>query len=91
MTSIKTITAIAILSAAIATPALAQDARRTPQARAIHHHHQDSFRRAYNQSSGLYDPEFRRNREALGVAGRDHQWCSWPDCVPPWELSGNGG
>jgi hypothetical protein len=90
MTSLKAATAIAILSAAIATPALAQDARPTPQARAIHHHHhQDSFRRAYNQSSGLYDPEVRRNREALGVAGHDH--CSWADCVPPWELSGNGG
>jgi hypothetical protein len=66
MTKIKTLSAIAIISAAIATPVFAQPVRP----------HDQNFRGAYNQS----DAEFyarplsnkeRRNIEDFGFSGRD--------------------
>jgi hypothetical protein len=74
MTSIKTISAVAILATAIATPVLAQDAGvigpgsrygLTPQPGATYHHAP-----AYNMWDGS-DSEFRRNRENYGFSGRD--------------------
>ena len=93
MTNLKTLTAIAVLSAAIATPALAQDSGvlgpgsrngLTPQPGVTYHHarayhHRSSFRGAYNQWNGRYD------------RGRDSSWCSWSDCRPPWLRSAHGG
>jgi hypothetical protein len=78
MTSIKTMSAVAILTAAIATPVLAQDAAvtglgsrygLTPQPGATFHH-----ARAYNQAYHLWnvsDSEFRRNKANFGFSGRD--------------------
>jgi len=75
MTSIKTISAVAVLAAAIATPVLAQDAGvigpgsrygLTPQPGATYHHVH-----AYNMWNGS-DSEFRRNKQNYGFSGRDH-------------------
>lgn len=77
MTNFKTLTAIAIFSAAIATPVFAQDASVTApthHARAVAH---QNFRGAYNQVSGApYDnaPQTQQelmNRENFGFSGRN--------------------
>jgi hypothetical protein len=74
MTNIKTIGAVAILAAAIATPVLAQDAAvpgpgsrygLTPQPDATYHHAQ-----TYNMWNGS-GSEFRRNKANYGFSGRD--------------------
>ena len=68
MTKMKALSAVMILSAAIATPAFAQGP---------HHHSraQDQFRGAYNQLNGpVYaapDAQERRNIEDFGFSGRD--------------------
>jgi hypothetical protein len=78
MTSIKTMSAVAILAAAIATPVLAQDAGvtgpgsrygLTPQPGATYHHAQ-SYNQAYNMWNDS-DAEFRRNKQNYGFSGRD--------------------
>ena len=51
MTKFKTLSAIVVLSAVIATPVLAQDANVTAPARATTH---QNFRGAYNQSNGSF-------------------------------------
>jgi len=78
MTRIKTISAIAVLTAAIATPVLAQDDavtgpgsryRLTPQPGATYHHAQ-SCNQAYNMWNGS-DAEFRCNKHNYGLSGLD--------------------
>jgi hypothetical protein len=84
MTNLRTLSAALILSAAIVTPVLAQDAGPigpgsrdglTPQPGATYHHsrmhHRSGFRVAYNRWYGHYDPEFRRNKQNFGFSGRD--------------------
>jgi hypothetical protein len=75
MTRMKTLSAAIILSAAIATPVLAQDASlsRPHYARV---HDQSNFRGAYNQSNQTFyaqplTNEERRNLEDFGFSGRD--------------------
>jgi hypothetical protein len=58
MTKMKTLSAVIILSATVATPVFAQDAGvRRPQPRPTHHsraYDQQNFRRAYNQWNGPF-------------------------------------
>lgn len=68
MTKMKALSAVVILSAAIATPAFAQGP--------VHHGRaHDQFRGAYNQLNGpVYaapDAQERRNIEDFGFSGRD--------------------
>ena len=76
---IKLLSAIVVLSAAVATPVFAQDANvsRPHHARV---HHQENFRGSYNQSSAQSNAAFyaqpltndeRRNVEDFGFSGRD--------------------
>lgn len=82
MTSMKTLSVVIVLSAAIASPAFAAGAEGggpigpgsrnglTPQPRASVHHvayRHSSFRGAYNR----WDPEFTRNQQNYGFSGRD--------------------
>jgi len=81
MTKLKTLSAAAILAAAVATPVFAQDAGPIgpgsdrglePQPSVTYHHarayhHRSSFRGAYYR----YDSEFRQNKENFGFSGRD--------------------
>jgi hypothetical protein len=65
MTITKTLSAIAILSTAIAAPAFA---------RPVHHHARDQhFRAAYNQHNERVYPysQLQRNTENFGFRGRD--------------------
>jgi hypothetical protein len=71
MTNMKALSAVVILSAAIATPAFAQGP----------HHHiraRDQFLGAYNQVNGpVYaapDAQERRNIEDFGFSGRDRSF-----------------
>jgi hypothetical protein len=68
MTNMKALSAVVILSAAIATPVFAQG-------QAHHGRAQDQFRGAYNQLNGpVYaapDAQERRNIEDFGFSGRD--------------------
>ena len=71
MTNMKALSAVVILSAAIATPAFAQGS----------HHHiraHDQFLGAYNQVTGpVYaapDAQERRNIEDFGFSGRDRSF-----------------
>jgi hypothetical protein len=78
MTKMKTLSAVIILTAAVATPAFAQDAgqlgRGSDRGRA---HDQSNYRGAYNQLNGApYDAapqtsEEMRNRDNFGFSGRD--------------------
>ena len=68
MTKLKILSAIAILSAAIATPVFAESNYRVPD--------DQNFRGAYNQSSALFyalplTNEERANVEDVGHSGRD--------------------
>jgi hypothetical protein len=72
MTKMKTLSAVIILSAAVATPVFAQDAGvRGPGSR----NGLESHRGAYNQSNGPFHATSRtrdgRNIENLGTGGRD--------------------
>jgi len=80
MTKMKTLSAVIILSATVATPVFAQDAGvRRPQPRPTHHsraYDQQNFRRAYNQSNAPFyaqplTNEERDNIEDFGFSGRD--------------------
>jgi hypothetical protein len=86
MTKTTMLSAVVILSAAVAAPVFAQDegtirpgSRRglEPQARTTHHHRQahdrGNFRGAYNWSRGpnIDEIEHRRNIENFGFSGRD--------------------
>ena|ERR1700674_616267 len=79
MTKLKTLSAVIILSATVATPVFAQDAGvRRPQSRPTHHsraYDQQNFRRAYNQLNGPFyaspQTEGGRNIEDFGFSGRD--------------------
>jgi hypothetical protein len=77
MTKIKTLTALMIVSAAIATPALAKSGA----------HHNESFRGAYNQvtepSFAVPQSQAERNIENFGFSGRD------PSRVGGWDPSLN--
>jgi hypothetical protein len=76
MTQIKTLTAIAVLSAAIASPVLAHDASvlspgsygLTTEQRATHHHHRAD--RSFNQWNHS-DPTFQRNEDNYGLRAPD--------------------
>jgi hypothetical protein len=66
MTKLKTLSAVVILSAAVATPAFAQP----------HHAHVRHFRGAYNQMIGpsyyaVPSSQSERNIENFGFSGRD--------------------
>ncbi len=86
MTKLKTLSAIAILATAIASPVLAQDspvfAQDAGTVRPVHHgraYDQRNFRGAYNQSNGpLYaaprSAEERRNLEDFGFSGTDRSF-----------------
>jgi hypothetical protein len=70
MTNMKALSAVVILSAAIATPVFAQG----PHHGRVH----DQFRGAYNQVNGpVYaapDAQERRNIEDFGFSGRDRSF-----------------
>jgi hypothetical protein len=73
MTKLKILSAIVILSAAIATPVFAQDAIGPGHARV---YDQSNYRGAYNQSNETFyaqplTNEERRNVEDFGFSGRD--------------------
>jgi hypothetical protein len=90
MTKFKTLAAIAIFSAAVATPVFAQDASVTaPAHRARAVAHQD-FRGAYNQVGAPYDnaPQTREeliNQQNFGFSGRNPARVGGenPDLNPP--------
>ena len=68
MTKLKILSAIAILSAAIATPVFAESNYRVPD--------DQNFRGAYNQSNAAFyaqplSNKERRNVEDFGFSGRD--------------------
>jgi hypothetical protein len=75
MTKLKTLSAIAILATAIASPVFAQDAvvfQPTHRGRA---YDQRNFRGAYNQLNGPVAPtESGRNIENFGFSGRDRSY-----------------
>jgi hypothetical protein len=75
MTNIKTLSAVIILSAAVATPVFARE-----HSRAL-----DRYRGAYNQMSGptyvVPDSQAGRNIENFGFSGRD------PSRVGGWDPS----
>jgi hypothetical protein len=73
MTKLKILSAIVILSAAIATPVFAQDAIGPGHGRV---YDQSNYRGAYNQSNETFyaqplTNEERRNVEDFGFSGRD--------------------
>jgi hypothetical protein len=73
MTNLKTLSAVIILSAAVATPAFAKE----------HGRAYDRYRGAYNQLSGpsYAIPETRagRNIENFGFSGSDRSWVGGKD------------
>lgn len=78
MTKLKTLSAIAILATAIASPVFAQDAGTVGP---VHHgraYDQRNFRGAYNQSNGpLYvapRSDEERNLEDFGFSGTDRSF-----------------
>ena len=81
MTSLKTLSAIAIISAAVATPVFAQDAigpgyRLTPSFTAYRGSHHRDFRGAYNRSDAQFYARPLSNKERwniqdFGFSGRD--------------------
>ena len=68
MTSLKTLSAVAILSAAVATPVFAQPTHH------VRHHYRD-YRGSYNQMIGpsyaIPSTQSERNIENFGFSGRD--------------------
>jgi hypothetical protein len=75
MTKIKILSAVAILSAAIASPVFAQDAGAFGPTHAGRGYVQQNFRGAYNQSNAIYaapltNDEYR-NLQNFGTTGRD--------------------
>ena len=74
---IRTLSAVLILTAITAAPALAQDAGVLRPGHSVKHHHHvrhsQHFRGAYNQSYRQTDPdpEFQRNIDNFGFSGRD--------------------
>jgi hypothetical protein len=90
MTKFKTLTAIAIFSAAVATPVFAQDTNVTApthHGRAVDH---QNFRGAYNQSGTPYDnaPQTHEeliNQQNFGFSGRNPARVGGenPDLNPP--------
>jgi hypothetical protein len=75
MTKMKTLSAVIILSAAVATPVFAQS---THHGRAL-----DRYRGAYNQLNGPFYSTPRtqdeRNIENFGFSGRDRSWVGGVD------------
>jgi hypothetical protein len=83
MTKIKTLSAVIIFSAAIATPVFAGDANATKPAR-IHHvrvHERAAYRGAYNQSNEAMVATPRRDVFGYDGTGREQ--------YPPLLYSGN--
>jgi hypothetical protein len=75
MTKLKILSAIVILSAAIATPVFAQEAS-APRPRHAQVYDQSNFRGAYDRSNAPFyaqpqTNEERRNVEDFGFSGRD--------------------
>lgn len=77
MTIMKTLSVIAVLSAAIAAPVFAFAGEPGPGShfrmhRGLTHHHvrDQHFRGAYNQHNERFDP-YQRNTEDFGFRGRD--------------------
>jgi len=64
MTNIKTMTAVLILSTAVATPVFAKSAA----------HHNETFRGAYNQVTVAPSTQAERNIEDFGFSGRDRSF-----------------
>jgi hypothetical protein len=96
MTKTKTLSAALILFAAVATPVFAQDAGMLGPIHQSRAYDRSNFRGAYNQFTGNSDatPPTRdefRNVEDFRLGSRDRTWCSWADCIPPWQRSANGG
>lgn len=75
MTKMKTLTVVMMLSAAVATPALAKDITR----------HDQGFRGAYNSTSSSFEvPQTReeRNIQNFGFSGRDRTYPGgWDPCL----------
>jgi hypothetical protein len=72
MTSLKTLSAIVILSAAVATPVFAQDSGMLGPRNHVRTHDQSNFRGAYNQSAAPYlTSDEYRNLQNFGFSGRD--------------------
>ena len=73
MTNIKALSAVLLLSAAVATPVFAQDADMAQPAPTRHVRVQDqsSYRGAYNQANVPFDATSRVNVENYGFSGRD--------------------
>ncbi len=75
MTKFKTLSAVAVLAAAFATPVFAQDAGVVAPTHHGRTHHQRDFRGAYDQSNAPYatplSNEDRLNIENFGFSGRD--------------------
>ena len=78
MTKIRLVSALLILTAITAAPALAQDAGALRPGHSMKHHHHarphnQHYRGAYNQSYRQTDPdpELQRNIENFGFSGRD--------------------
>jgi hypothetical protein len=81
MTNVKTLSAVIILAAAIATPVFAKE----------HGHALDRYRRAYNQLGGpsyaIPETRERRNIENFGFSGSDRSWVGGED--PSLHPAGN--
>jgi hypothetical protein len=81
MTNVKTLSAVIILSAAVATPVFAKE-----HGRAL-----ERYRGAYNQVSGpsyaLPETRERRSFENFGFSGSDRSWVGGED--PSLHPSGN--
>ena len=73
MTKMKTLSAVIILSAAIATPAFAQDASALHSASKPQRvtNRQSDFRAGYNQLTGTSRTQNGSNKESLGFGGID--------------------
>jgi hypothetical protein len=69
MTKIKTLTALVILSTAVATPVFAKGVN----------YHNRSFRGAYNQVTAPSFGSEARNVEDFGFSGRDRSWVGGED------------
>jgi len=81
MTNVKTLSAVIVLSAAVATPVFAKE----------HGHGLDRYRVAYNQLSGpshaIPETRERRSIENFGFSGSDRSWVGGED--PSLHPSGN--
>jgi len=81
MTNVKTLSAVIVLSAAVATPVFAKE----------HGHGLDRYRGAYNQLSGpshaIPETRERRSIENFGFSGSDRSWVGGED--PSLHPAGN--